>query len=82
MKNKYEITKQIQNLKLEDLIDLLHDLDSKLNSDDVCLEESMKIFDFAKKIQNLALSKLKEIEFQFEQILIDEKNKKEKSQET
>jgi exonuclease VII small subunit len=69
---QYEITKQIEKLEIEDLIEILEDLNSKLNSNELNLEESIKIFEFAKKIQKLAFKKLNEIEFKFSEIMIDE----------
>jgi hypothetical protein len=77
MKNKsYEITKQIEKMEIEDLIKILEDLNKDLNSNDLKLEESFKIFKFAKKIECLIAEKFNEIQFEFNEIMIDENERK------
>jgi hypothetical protein len=69
---KYEITNDIKKYNLEKLIDLLEKLNNDMNLDETQLEDSIKIFEFAKKIEALILKKFNDIKFKFNEIMMND----------
>jgi len=71
---KYEINKKILNSSLEDLIIILEKIQNDISKDELTIEDSINLFEFGKKIENLIFNKLEKIKYKFNEIIISKNN--------